>query len=1039
MAYAGPAYDIVSQPDTSLDAAISQDAAPLPSVVAVVVAHNPGEWFEEELQSLATQDYPELVVFVVDSASREPVAARVAEVLPQAYVIRSEENAGYASAINLAVSKVEGAQYLLLCHDDVALEPDAVRKMVEESYRSTAGIVTPKMLEWSHPSVLLHLGMTVDRCGVAVERVEDGEVDHGQHDTAVEVFAAPGGCMLVRKDLMDAVGGMDGSIKAMGDDIDFSWRVRIAGGRVVLAPRARVRHLEAMTSNLRPFDAGPDDLPVLQKRHELQAVLCSYDIPHSLLVIPQLVLLSLVEMVLSSIGGQHSRVRAIASGWWWVFTHLSSIREKRDEIHAVRRVDDSQLRRYQLRGLARVSAYAQSVSLHGIGSAHLAKPPAVRGSDEDPWWAPWRRKLPAVTWLPAVVVIAYGYRGIALHHLPTVYQLLPFPGWAVMLHHFFSGYSVSGLSTPAPVSPSALVLGLLSLLLGGSPALAQKVFLLALVPVGVWGIWVASRSIRSRLARTVLSLSYLFIPLAYGDISGGKLEDLVAYAGAPFVVAVVVREFNSASNGSSVAPVHWWIHWWMPPAGSIVRVALVTALFAMFVPGLLFVPLVVAIGLFAGRMVIGGWLGTEVLAGENMRIGKDAGSGAGDGAGDTGVDAGINAGAGAGAGAGAAREALRPLLSCVTGAVFAFVLLAPWSLVSLVSSGTSAVTGVHPLASLPGVRWIDLMKLTEGGFPAGLLSYGFALLALAAVLTASHRWRLRGIVSAWSVAILSWMVIWLSGRGWLGAFRIPSGVLLAVAGVSLCLAIGLGFDGLVERFHAMQDAQNARVGQTRNRRWMGVAGAAAAVLLVLIAWPVIAFSASGRFGLPATGYRSAAPPAAVRGTSRTLWLGSPEVLPSASSVLIPGLAYTVTPGWTASELSLWSSSRADALPGVVRDMKLVLAHKTATLGSLISRYNIHYIVVASALAPIIPGVQDPPSIGTVPGVVNGLRFQSDLSELVGTSGYQVWVNTEPLHAHSPGPSSPWYMAMLAIAQPVLWVLCLLYIASLRRRRRVSNA
>jgi len=752
-------------------------------------------------------------------------------------------------------------------------------------------------------------------------------------------------------------------------------------------------------------------------------------------------------MVLSSIGGQHSRVRAIASGWWWAFTHLSSIREKRDEIHAVRRVDDSRLRRYQLRGLARVSAYARRVSLHGIGSAHLAKPPAARGSDEDPWWAPWRRKLPAVTWLPAVVVIAYGYRGIALHHLPAVYQLLPFPGWAVMLHDFFSGYSVSGLSAPAPVSPSALVLGLLSLLSGGSPALAQKVFLLVLVPVGIWGIWVASRPIRSRLARTVLSLSYLFIPLAYGDISGGKLEDLVAYAGAPFVVAVATREFGSASNGYSVAPVHWWMHWWMPSAGSIVRVALVTAVFAMFVPGLLFAPLVVAIGLFIGRVVTGGWLGTEVQAGENMRVGKDAGSGAGDGASDTGVGAGTRADAGAGgagigvgavAGVGAGRDALKPLLSCVVGAAFAFVLLAPWSLVSLAGSGTPAITGAHLLASLSSVRWIDLMKFTEGGFQAGPLSYGFALLALAAVFTASHRWRLRGIVSAWSVAILSWIVIWLSGQGWLGAFGIPSGVLLAVAGVSVCLAIGLGFDGLVERFHAMQDAQNARVGQTRNRRWMGVAGAAAVLLLVLIAWPVIAFSASGRLGLPATGYRSAAPPAAVRGTSRTLWLGSPEVLPSASSVLVPGLAYAVTPGWTASELSLWSSSRTDTLPGVVSDMKLALAHKTATLGSLMSRYNIHYIVVASALAPIIPGVQDPPSIGTVPGVVNGLRFQNDLSELIGTSGYEVFVNTEPLRARLPGSSSPWYMAVLAVAQLVLWVLCLSYIASLRRRRRASE-
>ena len=34
---------------------------------------------------------------------------------------------------------VEGAAFYLLCHDDVALDPDAVHKLVEESFRSNAG------------------------------------------------------------------------------------------------------------------------------------------------------------------------------------------------------------------------------------------------------------------------------------------------------------------------------------------------------------------------------------------------------------------------------------------------------------------------------------------------------------------------------------------------------------------------------------------------------------------------------------------------------------------------------------------------------------------------------------------------------------------------------------------------------------------------------------------------------------------------------------------------------------------------------------
>ena len=160
----------------------TSDTMLLPAVVAVVVTHDPGDWFEEQLRSLLLQDYPGLVTLVVDSASFTPVAPRVANILPDAYVIRMESNDGFASAINVALSNVEGAQYLLICHDDIVLEPDAVRRMVEESYRSNAGVVAPKMVQWNHPNILLHMGIVVDRCGVPTERIERDEIDNGQHD-----------------------------------------------------------------------------------------------------------------------------------------------------------------------------------------------------------------------------------------------------------------------------------------------------------------------------------------------------------------------------------------------------------------------------------------------------------------------------------------------------------------------------------------------------------------------------------------------------------------------------------------------------------------------------------------------------------------------------------------------------------------------------------------------------------------------------------------------------------------------------------------
>jgi hypothetical protein len=87
-----------------------------------------------------------------------------------------------------------------------------------------------------------------------VERVQPHEIDHGQHDAVRDVFVAPGGCTLIRADLFDELGGFDPAIVAMGEDLDLCWRAQVVGARVLVAPEARVRHLEELASGAESLD-----------------------------------------------------------------------------------------------------------------------------------------------------------------------------------------------------------------------------------------------------------------------------------------------------------------------------------------------------------------------------------------------------------------------------------------------------------------------------------------------------------------------------------------------------------------------------------------------------------------------------------------------------------------------------------------------------------------------------------------------------------------------------------------------------------------
>ncbi|MBT8203004.1 MAG: glycosyltransferase family 2 protein, partial [Acidimicrobiia bacterium] len=158
------------------------DLRDIPAVVAVVVAADPGPHFAQTLSSLAEQDYENLSVLVVDAGSDEPIAERVAEVLPKAYLHRLAGDPGFSVAANQSLELVSGSPFLLFCHDDVWLEPDCVSTLMSELYRNNGGIAGPKLVSWDDSRRLAQLGMGSDRFGVMFDQVERGEFDQDQYD-----------------------------------------------------------------------------------------------------------------------------------------------------------------------------------------------------------------------------------------------------------------------------------------------------------------------------------------------------------------------------------------------------------------------------------------------------------------------------------------------------------------------------------------------------------------------------------------------------------------------------------------------------------------------------------------------------------------------------------------------------------------------------------------------------------------------------------------------------------------------------------------
>jgi GT2 family glycosyltransferase len=535
------------------------------------------------------------------------VAARVAAVAPNAFVRILEENRGFAVACNEGSVMVEGAGFFLFCHDDVKLEPDAVQLMVEAAFRTNAGIVTPKFLCYDDPLTLLHVGQTSDRFGVVRDRIEEGEVDHGQQDLERDVFVAPGGATLVRSDLFVTLRGFDPLIPALGEDLDLCWRAQVAGARIVVAPLAKVLHRETIATGERRITAlgtKKSSRQDLQRRHQLMVVTTGWGRRFSLVTLAMLLVLDAVEIVVALAGRDTDRAGAIVNAWRWVIANSKRLRERRRQLASIRVLSDKELHRLQVGGASRLRQFAVTFLREGLDRARGILPPEHEGEelaetsgvgfaaafaeseefDEIPESAALTLRTAPTRFLTsfrgqalAVALVTLGWfvgtRNLVATHLPLVGRLAPLDSWWSTWRHYFASWSPNGVGSGTPGMPGYGVLAFAGTFVFGRMGVLPRLMLVAAVPVGAIGISRALKGRVSNRARLIGALSYATLPVGLNAIAQGRVDILAPVALLPLIVK---RCPSATPAGERVKLVSgwcsscWW-RWrvpWLPPPWS---------------------------------------------------------------------------------------------------------------------------------------------------------------------------------------------------------------------------------------------------------------------------------------------------------------------------------------------------------------------------------------------------------------------------------------------------------------------------------------
>ncbi len=547
-------------------------------VTAVIVAHDGAAWLAHLLDALNQQTRPVQRVVAVDTGSRDRSGSVLTAQLGQGAVFGMDRGTGYAAAVRRALqhkaasvlvpagpggasgrgagrSGADQVEWLWLLHDDCEPAPDALEQLLRGAAETpAAGVLGPKLKDWTDRAVILEAGVALDAVGRRVTGVEPREVDQGQHDGDRDALAVSSAGMLVRRDVFEQVGGFDPGMTLFGEDVDFCWRVHAAGFRVRVITDAVVFHAAAAARGRRAISVGRR-ARMLDRRNGLVTLLGNLPASPMIASLIGNLTLSLLRTVFYLIAKRPTAALDESAAVLGVAAHPLRLAKARRLRARGRRAAYGALRADLLPGhsMRRAAEFASSVlsrsSQQDLAGAHHASDDPDDDESLLTDTGVMQRLLtrPGVLLVLGLIAVAIAAeRSLITSGVLGGGALVPaFEGASSLWAQFLQAYHPVGVGSASVGPPYVGILALVATVLLGKAWLAVDVLLLGCVPLAGCTAFLALRRVTPSVpVRLWAAASYALLPVAFGAISAGRLGSAVAIAVIPVIGMLAGRMFS---------------------------------------------------------------------------------------------------------------------------------------------------------------------------------------------------------------------------------------------------------------------------------------------------------------------------------------------------------------------------------------------------------------------------------------------------------------------------------------------------------------
>ncbi len=258
-------------------------------------------------------------ILVVDNGSTEqPLTPDLLAPFPNARLIVSPENLGFAGGNNLGMRQAKG-DYFLLINNDTEVTPDLIGQLlIPVAGDADIGVICPKIRYFSQPDIIQYAGYRpLNILTGQTTCYGTHETDTGQFDQSGPTAFAHGAAMLISRAVWERVGGMHEPYFLYYEELDWSHRIRQAGFTIYYQATALIFHKESLSVG----KASPRKVYYLTRNRLYFMRRCTtpgqwwaFSLYFALIALPK-------HLFVYTVQGQFAYLSAFGQGVLWNVTH----------------------------------------------------------------------------------------------------------------------------------------------------------------------------------------------------------------------------------------------------------------------------------------------------------------------------------------------------------------------------------------------------------------------------------------------------------------------------------------------------------------------------------------------------------------------------------------------------------------------------------------------------------------------------------------------------------------------------------------------